>query len=51
MKSLIFKHLAAALAALTLTTVSAMAADVFLIASYHETDAAVSRNTRPRWMP
>jgi ABC-type uncharacterized transport system substrate-binding protein len=39
MKSLIFKHLAAALAALTLTTASAMAADVFLIASYHETDA------------
>ncbi len=39
MKSLIFKHLAAALAALTLTTMSAMAADVFLISSYHETDA------------
>jgi ABC-type uncharacterized transport system substrate-binding protein len=38
MKSPIVKQLAAALLALTLTT-SSMAADIFLIASYHETDA------------
>ena len=38
MKSPIGKQLAAALLALTLTT-SSMAADIFLIASYHETDA------------
>lgn len=34
-----FRHLVAALAAFTLTTTSAMAADIYLIASYHENDA------------
>lgn len=39
MKARYSKHLAAALAALILTIAPAMAADVFLIGSYHETDA------------
>ncbi|MGB0126667.1 MAG: ABC transporter substrate binding protein [Rhodocyclaceae bacterium] len=34
-----FKHLVAALAALTLTAGSSIAADVFLVGSYHESDA------------